>query len=137
MKRTCGLSPRDWSFGPGNASGLDRERGLVVIKPSGVSYSEMDPDCMVVVSLAEGTVVEGDLKPSSDTPTHLALYRSFPAIGGIVHTHSSHATAWRQACRDIPRVGTTHADYFHGAVPCTRPCSMRRSSPNTKPIRAW
>lgn len=104
----------------GNASAIDRGRGLVVIKPSGVPYGEMRPEHMVTVSLDTGAVVEGSLQPSSDTPTHLALYRAFPAIGGIVHTHSLHATAWAQAGRDIPALGTTHADYFHGPVPCTR-----------------
>ena len=104
----------------GNVSGLDRERSLVVIKPSGVSYEGMRPEQMVVVSLVTGLVVEGDLKPSSDTPTHLVLYRAFRSIGGIVHTHSLHATAWSQARREIPALGTTHADYFPGPVPCTR-----------------
>lgn len=107
----------------GNVSQIDRETGLVVIKPSGVSYDEMTPEDMVIVNL-EGRVVEGALRPSSDTPTHLALYRSFPEIGGIVHTHSTHATAWAQAGREIPVLGTTHADEFHGSVPCTR--EMRR-----------
>jgi len=104
----------------GNASGIDRARGLVVIKPSGVPYAGMKPRQMVVVSLADGKVVEGKLKPSSDTPTHLVLYRAFKEIGGIVHTHSLYATAWAQACRDLPAYGTTQADYWHGAVPCTR-----------------
>lgn len=103
----------------GNVSGIDRERGLVVIKPSGVDYHSMKAQNMVVVDLATGKVVEGDLNPSSDTPTHLVLYRSFPEIGGIVHTHSTYATAWAQAGRDIPNIGTTHADYFHDAIPCT------------------
>ena len=103
----------------GNVSGIDREAGLVVIKPSGVSYDEMKADDMVVVSLATGEVVEGSLRPSSDTPTHLALYRTFPEIGGVVHTHSTYATAWAQAGIDLPNIGTTHADYFHDAVPCT------------------
>jgi L-ribulose-5-phosphate 4-epimerase len=102
----------------GNASAIDRERGLVVIKPSGVSYDEMKPEDMVVVDL-EGRVVEGRLKPSSDTPTHLVLYKAFGAIGGVVHTHSTYATAWAQAGRDIPNLGTTHADYFGGDIPCT------------------
>ncbi len=105
----------------GNASAVDREKGLVVIKPSGVAYDQMKPQHMVVVSLATGKVVEGNLNPSSDTPTHLVLYRAFKEIGGIVHTHSFHATAWAQAGRDLPPFGTTHADYFDGAVPCTRP----------------
>ena len=104
----------------GNASGIDRERGLVVIKPSGVAYAGMKPKQMVVVSLADGKVVEGNLKPSSDTPTHLVLYRAFKEIGGIVHTHSVYATACAQAQRSLPSFGTTQADYWHGAVPCTR-----------------
>lgn len=103
----------------GNVSGIDREKGLVVIKPSGVSYDDMKASDMVVVSLATGEVVEGDLNPSSDTPTHLALYRAFPEIGGVVHTHSTYATAWAQAGLDLPNIGTTHADYFHDAIPCT------------------
>lgn len=103
----------------GNVSGIDREQGLVVIKPSGVSYDDMTADDMVVVDM-EGRVVEGKLKPSSDTPTHLVLYKAFPDIGGIVHTHSSWATAWSQAGKSIPALGTTHADYFYGPVPCTR-----------------
>ena len=104
----------------GNVSGIDREKGLVVIKPSGVSYDNMKPEDMVVVNLKTGERVEGNLKPSSDTPTHLALYRAFPEIGGVVHTHSTYATAWSQAGKDLPNIGTTHADYFHEAVPCTR-----------------
>ena len=104
----------------GNVSGIDREKGLVVIKPSGVSYDTTKASAMVVVSLADGTVVEGDLRPSSDTPTHLALYRAFPEIGGVVHTHSTYATAWAQAGIDLPNIGTTHADYFHNDIPCTR-----------------
>lgn len=103
----------------GNVSGIDRERGLVVIKPSGVSYDTMKASDMVVVDLETGAVVEGDLNPSSDTPTHLVLYRAFPEIGGIVHTHSTYATAWAQAGMDIKPLGTTHADYFHGPIPCT------------------
>lgn len=102
----------------GNVSGIDRESGLVVIKPSGVSYETMTAADMVVVDL-DGNVVDGDLRPSSDTPTHLALYRAFPEIGGVVHTHSTYATAWAQAGIDLPNIGTTHADYFHNAVPCT------------------
>ena len=102
----------------GNVSAIDRETGLVVIKPSGVSYDDMKPEDMVVVDL-QGNVVEGELNPSSDTPTHLALYRAWPEIGGVVHTHSTYATAWAQAGRDIPNIGTTHADYFHNAIPCT------------------
>lgn len=104
----------------GNVSGIDRASGNVVIKPSGVSYDGMKPEHMVVVSLQSGDVVEGNLRPSSDTPTHLVLYRAFAGIGGIVHTHSLHATAWAQAKRGIPALGTTHADYWHGEVPCTR-----------------
>ena len=104
----------------GNVSGIDREKGLVVIKPSGVSYDDMKASDMVVVDLATGKVVEGDLNPSPDTPTHLVLYRAFPEIGGIVHTHSTYATAWAQAGKDIPNIGTTHADYFHDAIPCTK-----------------
>ena len=103
----------------GNVSAIDRESGLVVIKPSGVSYDDMKPADMVVVDL-EGNVVEGSLRPSSDTPTHLVLYKAFPEIGGVVHTHSTFATAWAQAGRDIPSLGTTHADYFHENIPCTR-----------------
>ena len=103
----------------GNVSAVDRESGLVVIKPSGVSYDSMKPSDMVVVDL-DGKVVEGDLNPSSDTPTHVVLYRNFPDIGGVVHTHSTYATAWAQAGLSIPNIGTTHADYFHDSVPCTR-----------------
>lgn len=103
----------------GNVSAIDREKGLVVIKPSGVSYDTMKASDMVVVDLHSGRVVEGDLNPSSDTPTHLVLYRAFPEIGGVVHTHSTYATAWAQAGRDIPNIGTTHADYFHDDIPCT------------------
>lgn len=102
----------------GNVSAIDRKSGLVVIKPGGVSYDEMKPEDMVVVDL-KGNVVEGKLKPSSDTPTHLVLYRAFPETGGVVHTHSTYATAWAQAGLDIPNIGTTHADYFRDAIPCT------------------
>ena len=109
----------------GNASGIDRESGLVVIKPSGVSYDSMTVDDLVTVDL-DGNVVGGHLKPSSDTPTHLALYKAFPNIGGIVHTHSTYATAWAQAGRDLPCLGTTHADYFHGPVPCTSALSREQ-----------
>ena len=101
----------------GNVSGIDREKGLVVIKPSGVDYDTMTPDDMVVVDLMTGQRVEGHLKPSSDTPTHLVLYRAFPEIGGVVHTHSTYATAWSQAGLNLPNIGTTHADYFHHATP--------------------
>ena len=107
----------------GNASGIDREAGLIVIKPSGVDYEGMTPDDMVVVDL-DVNVVEGSHRPSSDTPTHLELYRSFPSIGGIVHTHSRWATIFAQAGRSIPVLGTTHADHFYGEIPCTR--SMMR-----------
>ena len=103
----------------GNVSAVDREKGLMVIKPSGVSYDTMKASDMVVVDLETGKVVEGDLNPSSDTATHLVLYRAFPEIGGIVHTHSTYATAWAQAGKDIPNIGTTHADYFHDEIPCT------------------
>jgi len=103
----------------GNVSGIDRENRLVVIKPSGVSYDDMRADDMVVVDL-DGNIVEGHLKPSSDTATHLELYKAFPGIGGVVHTHSTYATAWAQAGLDIPNIGTTHADYFSDAIPCTR-----------------
>jgi L-ribulose-5-phosphate 4-epimerase len=104
----------------GNGSGIDRVRGLVVIKPSGVPYDNMKPQHMVVVSLETGKVVDGYLKPSSDTATHLELYRAFKGIGGVVHTHSLYATAWAQARKTIPSYGTTQADYWHGEVPCTR-----------------
>ena len=109
-----GLAILTW----GNASEIDRERGLVVIKPSGVPYDGMKPSDMVVVDL-DGKVVEGNYRPSSDTPTHLVLYKAFPSIGGVVHTHSVHATAWAQAGRSIPNIGTTHADTFHDDVPVT------------------
>jgi L-ribulose-5-phosphate 4-epimerase len=104
----------------GNASGISRQDGLVVIKPSGVAYDIMKPEDLVVVDL-EGNPVEGDLRPSSDLPTHLVLYKSFPTIGGVAHTHSRSATSWAQAQREIPCFGTTHADYFHGPVPVTKP----------------
>lgn len=103
----------------GNVSGIDRARGLVVIKPSGVPYQGMQPSDMVVVDL-EGRIVEGTLRPSSDTPTHLELYKAFPEIGGVVHTHSTHAVVFAQAGMDLPALGTTHADYFYGAVPVSR-----------------
>ncbi len=102
----------------GNASGIDRYKALVIIKPSGVPYNKMKPEHLVVSDL-NGRIVEGKLRPSSDLPTHLVLYRSFPNIGGVVHTHSEYATAWAQARREIPCFGTTHADYFHGPVPVT------------------
>lgn len=103
----------------GNVSGIDRARGLVVIKPSGVPYQGMQPSDMVVVDL-EGRIVEGTLRPSSDTPTHLELYKAFPEIGGVVHTHSTHAVVFAQAGMEIPPLGTTHADYFYGPVPVSR-----------------
>ncbi len=102
----------------GNVSGIDREQGLVVIKPSGVSYEKMKQEDMVVVDL-EGNVIDGSLKPSSDTSSHLELYKAFPNIGGIVHTHSTYATAWAQAGKCIPIIGTTHADYFSADIPCS------------------
>jgi L-ribulose-5-phosphate 4-epimerase len=107
----------------GNVSGIDRAQGLVVIKPSGVPYEEMRPADLVVTDL-DGNIVEGALRPSSDLPTHLALYRGFADIGGVAHTHSRCATAWAQAGRDIPCLGTSHADYFHGSVPVTAPLSV-------------
>jgi L-ribulose-5-phosphate 4-epimerase len=112
----AGLVVETW----GNASGIDRQRGLVVIKPSGVPYAGMTPRHMVVVSLQSGKVVEGRFKPSSDTPTHLVLYRAFAGIGAIVHTHNLYATALAQAKRDLPSYGTTQADYCYGSIPCTR-----------------
>lgn len=112
---THGLVTFTW----GNVSAIDRESGYVVIKPSGVEYNELTPDKMVVVDL-DGNVIEGELNPSSDTPTHVYLYRQFENIGGIVHTHSTHATAFAQARMPIEAYGTTHADYFYGAIPCTR-----------------
>ena len=113
---TEGLVIQTW----GNASAVDRERGVMIIKPSGVPYSGMKPGHMVVVSLADGKVMEGNLKPSSDTLTHLALYRAFADIGGVVHTHSLYATAWAQACKPLLAYGTTQADYWYGDVPVTR-----------------
>ncbi|MDL2230454.1 L-ribulose-5-phosphate 4-epimerase [Alistipes sp. OttesenSCG-928-L06] len=113
----------------GNASAIDREKGLVVIKPSGVSYDDMKASDMVVIDL-DGRIVEGDLNPSSDTPTHLELYKAFPGIGGVVHTHSTYATAWAQAGLPVPIIGTTHADYFYGDIPCTR--DMRQSEIETE-----
>jgi L-ribulose-5-phosphate 4-epimerase len=104
----------------GNASGISRKEGLVVIKPSGVPYETMKPEDMVIVDL-DGRTVEGSLRPSSDLPTHLILYKSFPTIGGVAHTHSRAATSWAQALREIPCFGTTHADYFHGSIPVTKP----------------
>ncbi len=107
------------TFTWGNVSGIDRDSGLVVIKPSGVPYDELEARHMVVLDLA-GNVIQGTYRPSSDTATHLALYRCYPAIGGVVHTHSRWATTWAEACLDLPALGTTHADYFYGDVPCTR-----------------
>lgn len=103
----------------GNVSGRDNESGMIVIKPSGVSYKKMKPEDMVVLD-SDGRIIEGTYKPSTDSPTHLLLYRVFPSIGGVVHTHSTYATAWAQAGKDIPAFGTTHADHFYGEVPCTR-----------------
>lgn len=111
-----GLVTQTW----GNVSGIDRAAGLMVIKPSGVAYQDLTPENLVVVDL-DGHRVEGELNPSSDTDTHLELYKAFPSLGGIVHTHSTYATAWAQAGRDLPCYGTTHADAFYGPVPCTRP----------------
>jgi L-ribulose-5-phosphate 4-epimerase len=111
-----GLAMLTW----GNASGADRTEGVVAIKPSGVAYETLCPEDIVVLDLASGAVVDGVGRPSSDTPTHLVLYRRFPAVAGVVHTHSRHATAWAQACRELPCYGTTHADTFHGPVPVTR-----------------
>ena len=108
------------TFTWGNVSEIDREAGIFAIKPSGVSYETMTPEQMVLVRLSDGKVVEGDLNPSSDTPTHLRLYRAFSEIGGIVHTHSTYATSFAQSERDLPCYGTTHADYFYGSIPCTR-----------------
>jgi len=108
----------------GNASGISREQGLVVIKPSGVPYEMMKPNDLVVVDL-QGKIVEGVLRPSSDLPTHLVLYKAFPTIGGVAHTHSRAATSWAQARRAIPCFGTTHADYFHGSIPVTIPMKPR------------
>ena len=103
----------------GNVSGVDRDKGLIVIKPSGVEYDELKPEDLVIVDF-DNKIVEGKMNPSSDTKTHVELYKSFPTVGGIVHTHSPHAVGWAQAGRDIPCYGTTHADYFYGSVPCTR-----------------
>ncbi len=113
----------------GNVSGIDREKGLVVIKPSGVAYDEMKPEDMVVVDL-DGKIVEGKMKPSSDTFTHLVLYKAFAGIGGIVHTHSTYATAWAQAGIEIPNIGTTHSDYFGGDIPCTRDMTQSEVAEN-------
>jgi len=115
MLHQAGLVVLTW----GNASGIDREQGLVAIKPSGVSYDGMAAEQMVIVDL-DGNVVEGELQPSSDTPSHLVLYRELEGVGGVAHTHSTYASAWAQACRSIPCYGTTHADHFRGPVPVTR-----------------
>lgn len=114
----------------GNVSAIDREKGLIVIKPSGVSYDEMKVDDMVVVSIKDGKVIEGSLKPSSDTPTHLVLYKQFQGINAIVHTHSTFATSWAQSGKAIPALGTTHADHFYGAVPCTRLLTQKEIQEN-------
>lgn len=113
------------TFTWGNVSGVDREKGLMVIKPSGVEYDEIKPSDMVVVDLKTGKKVEGDLNPSSDTDTHMVLYNTFPNIGGVVHTHSRWATTFAQAGKGIPALGTTHADYFYGEIPCTRKMTSR------------
>ena len=113
----------------GNVSGVSREEGFVVIKPSGVPYKEMRPDHMVVTDL-KGNIIDGHLRPSSDLPTHLVLYNEFPEVGGIAHTHSEYATAWAQARRPIPCLGTTHADYFHGEVPVTATLTAAEISEN-------
>lgn len=112
------------TFTWGNVSGIDREQNLVVIKPSGVPYEDLKAEDLVVVDL-DGNIVEGSLRPSSDAATHLALYRAFPRIGGIVHTHSPWATSWAQASRPIPPLGTTHADYYYGEIPCTREMTQK------------
>ena len=122
------------TFTWGNVSGIDREKGLFVIKPSGVEYEKLTPEDMVVVDL-DGNKVEGKYNPSSDTPTHAVLYRAFPNIGGIVHTHSSWATSWAQAGRSIPCYGTTHADYIYGEVPCVR--NLTRSRKPTRRIQEF
>ena len=120
----------------GNASGVSREQGLVVIKPSGVPYATMTPADMVVSDL-QGKVVESALRPSPDLDTHLALYRAFPSIGGVVHTHSRHATAWAQAGREVPCLGTTHADYFHGPIPVTAPLTAAEIEQDYEANTAW
>ena len=128
------------TFTWGNVSGIDRQSGLVVIKPSGVPYDGMTPEDMVVVDL-DGKVVEGKWKPSSDTPTHVELYKAFPKCGGIVHTHSRWATTFAQAGREIPAMGTTQADYFYGAIPCTRPMTDELATYGAEtsiaPCRPW
>lgn len=117
------------TFTWGNVSGFDMEKELVVIKPSGVEYKDLKTEDLVVVDL-QGNIVEGDLKPSSDTPTHLVLYRKFPGIGGIVHTHSPWATSWAQAGKGIPALGTTHGDYYYGTIPCTRKMTVQEIEHN-------
>ena len=121
----------------GNASGISRKDGLVVIKPSGVPYEDLAPEHMVITKL-DGEIVEGELRPSSDLPTHLEIYKHFPHAGGVAHTHSEFATAWAQAGMPIPCFGTTHADYFHGEVPVT-PASNPRGDcrPTMRRTRAW
>ena len=114
----------------GNVSGIDRATGLVVIKPSGVPYEELTPANLVIVNLENGATVEGDLRPSSDVDTHLELYRQLPKLGGVVHTHSTWATIFAQAGKTIPALGTTHADYFYGPVPCTRPLTEQEVAEN-------
>lgn len=121
------------TFTWGNVSGIDREQGLVVIKPSGVPYDEMRPEHMAVVDL-DGRQAEGELKPSSDTPTHIAIYKAFPGVGGVVHTHSTMATSWAQAGRSIPALGTTHADHFTERYPAPESLPGKRSKANMKPI---
>jgi len=132
LLQQAGLVVLTW----GNASGIDREQGLVVIKPSGVSYEGMTSEQMVIVDL-EGKVVEGELQPSSDTPSHLVLYRELEGIGGVAHTHSTYATAWAQACRSIPCYGTTHADHFRGAVPVTRLLGPKAVQGNYERETGW
>lgn len=124
LAKLCIIISRRITFTWGNVSAIDRQRGLVVIKPSGIAYESMTVDDMSVVDL-QGHVVEGRWRPSSDTATHLALYRRYPDLGGVVHTHSTHATAWAQAGLAIPALGTTHADYFFGDIPCTRALSAQ------------
>ena len=109
----------------GNVSGIDREKGIIAIKPSGVAYDELTPEKIVLLDL-DGKIIEGKLRPSSDTPTHIELYRNFKTIGGVCHTHSSYATIWAQACTEIPCFGTTAADYFYGPVPVTRPMAKEQ-----------
>lgn len=128
-----GLVMETW----GNVSGIDRSSGVMVIKPSGVPYEGMKAAHMVCVSLKDGKVLNGKLRPSSDTDTHLALYRAFPQIGGVVHTHSLYATAWAQACRGIPSYGTTQADYWHGDVPCTRQLTQKEIRDDYEANTGW